>query len=522
MRTRTFTEVSIGILMLLFSNSFGQNNALDFDGINDYVVIPDDNSYDFNTNSDFTVEVWIKIPSLPQRDLDTGDNDIVEKWSQSGGYPFVIRYFNITKKIVAARWDGTISSSVETTSLLNDDQWHHIAFVKNGTTLLLYVDGVLENSAPDNSVASTTNNSGLFLGRRGGGFDNYWTGSMDELRIWNYARSITQINNTMKTTIATIIPGLVLNYNFNQGIANGDNSGFTVAIDKSPSRINGRLNGFALNGSTLEFDGLNRFVVIPDSNAIDFNTNDNFTVEAKLKIPSTPQVDLSFADNDIIEKLDQSSGSYPYVIRYINSGPLAGKITAARYADPNNPSVISTSLFNNNTWHHIAFVKDGSNLLLYVDGILEGSETDNTIGTTVNNSRLYLGRRGNGTNRWNGSMDDLRIWNIARSASQTSSNINTAFMGNESGLVLCYNFNQGTPGVSNVGEIFLKDIGPNGLNGTLVNFESIGFTSNWVSGLTSIYIPTMGQWGLIICGLFMLILGVSVLQSQKTKVVQNR
>ena len=84
--------------------------ALSFDGIVDYVSLPDVDNLDFSINQDFSISIWVKVDSL-QKDLDQVDNEIVEKWSGIDGYPYVIRYLNqkdkaLHGKISVARFGG--------------------------------------------------------------------------------------------------------------------------------------------------------------------------------------------------------------------------------------------------------------------------------------------------------------------------------------------------------------------------------------------------------------------------------
>jgi hypothetical protein len=77
-------------------------------------------------------------------------------------------------------------------------------------------------------------------------------------------------------------------------------------------------------------------------------------------------------------------------------------------------------------------------LLLYIDGVLEASIVDTTTGTTSNSSSLFFGRRGQAepfSNYFGGSIDEVRIWNIARSEEQIQSTMNQPLRGNEAGLV---------------------------------------------------------------------------------------
>ena len=104
----------------------------------------------------------------------------------------------------------------------------------------------------------------------------------------------------------------------------------------------------------------------------------------------------------------------------------------------------------------------------------------------------------------NGTIDEFRIWNYARSSSQLAENYSKSVLPNESGLVAYYDFNQGSSGNTT-----LVDLSSNGNNGTLTNFEFNGNTSDWVAGAPSIIpIPTMSQWTLMILGLVMISLAV--------------
>jgi hypothetical protein len=118
------------------SGSYG----LQLDGVDDYVRVPDHPILDFAHDQDFAVALWVKADT--QVNTQHSDNDIVEKWAGSGGYPYVIRYLRASGTIVAARYDGSHNPMVSSQIRIDDGQFHHVAFVKQGATLYLYVDGV--------------------------------------------------------------------------------------------------------------------------------------------------------------------------------------------------------------------------------------------------------------------------------------------------------------------------------------------------------------------------------------------
>jgi hypothetical protein len=58
-----------------------------------------------------------------------------------------------------------------------------------------------------------------------------YKGELDEFRIWNVARTITEIQAEMNHEIASTSAGLVSNYHFNAGTANGSNSSKTSILN---------------------------------------------------------------------------------------------------------------------------------------------------------------------------------------------------------------------------------------------------------------------------------------------------
>ncbi|MEB3340847.1 LamG domain-containing protein [Okeania sp.] len=222
----------------------------------------------------------------------------------------------------------------------------------------------------------------------------------------------------------------------------------------------------ATNKQILLLDGVNDYLEIPDANAIDFGTNQNFTVESWFKVDPSQNT-----EGDIIEKWKDPTG-YPYVIRYDGG---SGKVVAARYDRSNNPSIVSTRTFNDGQSHHVAFVKDGNQLKLYVDGQLDGTTTDTTTGNTQNNSPLFIGNRGGIANHFKGEIEELRIWNVARTPAEIQSNLNTTFQGTEAGLAGYWNFDQ-----DNIDGTIAQDATANGNDGTLKNGAKLEIDDSFI------------------------------------------
>ena len=205
--------------------------SLAFDGKDDYVEIPksksinveipQSESINFDHSDNFTVEAWVKVAST-QTDTQYDDNDIIEKWDGcTERYPYVIRYKNQSGQVVAARYDGNQDYPIlKSKRIINDGRFHHIAFVKKGNDLFLYIDGQEEDHTTHITKNSTKNESPLYLACRGGR-RNYFKGQIAEVRIWSKARTQRQIEEYVKSRDSQSInaeeKGLVGYWNFDEG-----------------------------------------------------------------------------------------------------------------------------------------------------------------------------------------------------------------------------------------------------------------------------------------------------------------
>ena len=136
-----------------------------------------------------------------------------------------------------------------------------------------------------------------------------------------------------------------------------------------------------------------------------------------------------------------------------------------------------------NQWVHLASVYDGSSFTMYLNGAVASSTP--ASGTLVpNNESAYLGYYPQYGAYFNGSIDEVRIWNRALSSCEINHNRNNELPNpnNQTGLLTYYDFNQGTAGGSNSGQTTLFDDSGNGNNGTLQNFALSGSCSNWITG----------------------------------------
>ena len=95
-------------------------------------------------------------------------------------------------------------------------------------------------------------------------------------------------------------------------------------------------------------------------------------------------------------------------------------------------------------WVHIAMTWDGTVLTTYVNGLPKITAQGSGSATTLNTaqSTLTIGYNPTNSNCFNGYFDEFRVWNVARSATEIKDNYNKPMVGNETGLVGYWKFDE--------------------------------------------------------------------------------
>jgi hypothetical protein len=212
----------------------GSTNALDFDGTNDYVSLPP--AVYFNGN--FTIECWVYPKSFANwaRIIDFGNG--------AGSDNVLLAYTYGTSGAPGFYVEGNQFQATQTLPL---NQWSHVAATLNGSTATIYINGVAAGASTFSTPVNIVRNY-CYIGKSNWG-DPYANAIFDELRIWNTAKTQAEIQASMNTELAGNETGLVAYYNFNQGVAGGNNTSITSLNDKTSNAYNGTLNNFGLSGT---------------------------------------------------------------------------------------------------------------------------------------------------------------------------------------------------------------------------------------------------------------------------------
>jgi hypothetical protein len=252
---------------------------------------------------------------------------------------------------------------------------------------------------------------------------------------------------TFSPTDAVGVKSAIITINNNDG----DEGTFTFSIQGNN----------AGPGKALAFNGINNFVTLQN-----ITLSGSYTKEAWINTGL-----LSGFPNIL-------SGTGTAL--FLNNGQLAAGHAPAfnQLLDTTttNPIVI-------NTWYHVAVTYDSTanEMKLYRDGVLV-ADTVGIVSLSYTEPSLSIGTFLGG-NYWFGKIDEVRIWDVARTQAQIAGSMNCALTGDEFGLIAYYNFTNGIAGSNNAGDTVLPDLSHKCqvYNGVLSNFDLTGTTSNWVT-----------------------------------------
>ena len=172
--------------------------ALEFDG-DDYVDVGNSSMLDFGTDN-WTVTAWVKTT------MGTGSSGILfgNGGDQSGGIRYTLHVKGTARLITD---DDSTKVEVEGSTTVNDDVWHHLAAVRDGTTLFVYVDGEQDgtDTLADGYDLSGTTQHNAYIGAvtdnrdpTGNTLGKLYTGLIDEVYVFSKALTEDEIVSVMK------------------------------------------------------------------------------------------------------------------------------------------------------------------------------------------------------------------------------------------------------------------------------------------------------------------------------------
>jgi len=178
----------------------------------------------------------------------------------------------------------------------------------------------------------------------------------------------------------------------------------------------------------------------------------------------------------IVKPREGASGNRPYSWT-MQWSPVDGKLVAGvAFSIPNGGTELrSNTPVPVNTTGHVAMTFDGAALRIFINGVLDAETPISTSFVDYGSDDVLLGATNHCCGfdrRFDGEIDDVRIWNFAKSASEIMDQVNCEVTSNQAGLLAAWNFNNSS----------LQDVSGNGHNGTATG--SISFVSNPMTNCT--------------------------------------
>lgn len=353
-----------------------------FDGSGDRLDVGPDNSFLVGTGS-VTMECWCYPTAVGQ---DAVGDVLMLIWSGTNNAVWLS--YTSTKKFNfrIGYQGGSTAMSFDTTNTYALNQWHHVAVVRNSSdnSAKIYVNGVNDGSSTNSTDLTSTYGSDVDIGAQGAG--RYFQGHITDARIVN-GTAVYTADFTPPTAPLTAITNTSL-------LLNGTDAGI---IDKSQSVKTITLNGDVKSSTTqskyltssMYFDGTGDYV-----EAGDVSLPADFTVEYWLYNGTS-------GNNFIFQIGDSYTASG--LETYIGSSGASFNL----YSNQNS-RISSSSKPTVNGWAHVAIVRSGSTVTLYLDGTSLGTWSSSAAfsGTVRIGAEYY---NGSITGTLTGYMSDVRI-----------------------------------------------------------------------------------------------------------------
>lgn len=393
---RAKSVISInGAALSSTQSKFGGTSAF-FDGTNDYLTV---NQME-DLFGDFTLETWFYSTGSGT----AGDGIFSNDQGSLGAYRFAVYYEPGNSRI---GWFLNNSTAIYSNTTMSVNTWYHIAFVRSGSTVKLYVNGVAQTN-----TSSYTD----FLGYKtnwkiGNTAGSYFQGYMDEVRWSNTARytanftaPTTPFVNDANTLLLLHMDGTSASTVFRDDNGGRSQKGIVALGNAQISTAQSKFGG-----SSALFDGTGDYISLYNANdVIGLNNASSLTIEYWIRIGSLTSVDNNAGTSNALFNGGATNSTVTW-----SFGPLrTGNVVFWAQTPSYQPFTTSGVTLTTNTWYHLALTIDNLAVKIYVDGTQRASGTLSAIPTVNLGAGLVIGQHNNFS--FNGNIDELRVSNTAR------------------------------------------------------------------------------------------------------------
>lgn len=408
------------------ATSFANSTSLDLDGTTQYL----DTTYvGIAGSAPRTVSFWMKTTM-------TGANGIIA-WgnSTSNGAKWHIRLNdNATNGPVGAIRTETQGDYTIGSTSINDGNWHHVTSVyPQGAgevgTVIHYIDGVAEAPGGNGGSTQAVNTSivadPVTIGRRKQGTAlNYFSGKLDDVRIYDRALSATEVTQLSSTSPSA--DGLVMYFPLDEGsgtfaedLGSGDHDGTLITPSPVPP-----------TWSDDAPDHLSHSLLFANNNDLLYTPYEGIGGTASRSLTFWFKTSLA-GDNGILGWGNSNQDGLKWQAR-LNTSAIDGPIGALRLEIQSGRTVATTPV-NDGLWHHGAIIFDEdadpniSDVVFYLDGQLDAVSLSTPVLINTTNTggpfAVTLGGRvqGPAIRGFEGNLADLRIYDSSLSQEEVKS-----------------------------------------------------------------------------------------------------
>ena len=360
-----------------------------FDGSGDYLTVPDSTALQMGTGS-FTVEFWwnpINITGY-QTPFDKGYNGAGGFVLQTGNGNGILGMYVAGGTVIAGTRAVTVGS------------WNHVALVRSGTTVTLYINGVSSGTATNSTDLNNTTQMGIGANVGPGTTVGQYpiNGYLSNLRVVK-GTAVYTAAFTPPTSPVTAISGTSLLLNFdNAGIYDGTGKVNLLTAGTAVTSTTARKYDIA----SQSFDATNGCYVLPvaASNHFAFGTGD-FTIEMWIY--------RNDANSFVVygSRPPSTQGMYPVI--YCEGATL--------YFNANSSNLINGGTLAAGQWYHIAVSRAAAQTRLFVNGVRQGATYADTNSYLCAANRPLIGTNDYSTGtdyKFNGYIENLRISRVGR------------------------------------------------------------------------------------------------------------
>jgi chitodextrinase len=374
--------------------------AVSLNGTNATVTVPESATLDLTAG--MTIEAWVRPTGF------AASQALVAKERAGGGFPYGVELdsgapagYVTTRSQKTARGRASLATST----------WAFLATTYDGSTVRMYVNGTQVGSkTASGSIATSTGQLSI-----GGDsvWGEYFTGLVDNVRIYNRALSTTELAADQSSALGTPTPPPVpatpspaAAYGFDEG------TGMTAA-DSSGNGDTATLSGATWTtagkyGDAASF-GASSIVAATDAPSLDPTAG--LTLEAWVK-------PTSFAASQTVLAKERAGGGFPYGLELDNGVPTA-YVTAG-----SNAVASAASALPLNAWSFVASTYDGSTLRVWVNGSQVASVAASGP-LAVSNGTLSIGADAAWGEHFVGAIDNVRVYGGAVAAAQLTTDMSS-------------------------------------------------------------------------------------------------